>query len=231
MLTNPGTPFDEDGFAQVLADLRWLKLRVSGGANDMNGDSTEVEQDNKADAAIPALDAEFIQGVPISKVKPIDTDPLVFSSTFGLWGPGSVFGISNSTSSVVFAGHNSGGATMSGVTPTTLTPASDIDSANGYSGSTYTIPTTGNYLCGIYGTVSHATLATYGDIDIYKNGVTQNRSTRGYANFVTGFSILGTIVGSVALSLTAGDAITWVGIGVDAGTNVTADWVWLMKIA
>jgi hypothetical protein len=45
MLTNPGTPFDADGWADALTDIRKLGLRASGGSNDMNADSKGVSQE------------------------------------------------------------------------------------------------------------------------------------------------------------------------------------------
>jgi len=44
-LTNPGTPFDEDGHADILADIRKLYLMMGGKSNDMNADSKGVSQD------------------------------------------------------------------------------------------------------------------------------------------------------------------------------------------
>lgn len=44
-LTNPGTPFDEDGWADALTDIRKLSMRENGGiVNDMNAASFDVSQ-------------------------------------------------------------------------------------------------------------------------------------------------------------------------------------------
>lgn len=43
-LTNPGTPFDEDGWADMIADIRKLQLAQSGGGNDMNQNTQDVTQ-------------------------------------------------------------------------------------------------------------------------------------------------------------------------------------------
>lgn len=44
MLSSPGTPFDEDGWADVLSDLRRLFLMVEGGGNDLNNQTKNVSQ-------------------------------------------------------------------------------------------------------------------------------------------------------------------------------------------
>lgn len=50
MLSNPGTPFNKDGWADVLSDLRRLFLAQSGGSNDLNqasGDANQVAAEFK----------------------------------------------------------------------------------------------------------------------------------------------------------------------------------------
>lgn len=44
MLTNPGTPFDKDGWADMVSDIRRLWLQLNGGANDTNNATQEVSQ-------------------------------------------------------------------------------------------------------------------------------------------------------------------------------------------
>ena len=43
-LSNPGTAFDEDGWADVIADIRKLYLMVNGGGNDHNNRTEETTQ-------------------------------------------------------------------------------------------------------------------------------------------------------------------------------------------
>lgn len=47
MLTNPGTPMDKDGWADVLSDIRRLYLMIEGGANDLNANTVEANQEPK----------------------------------------------------------------------------------------------------------------------------------------------------------------------------------------
>jgi hypothetical protein len=56
VLTNPGTPFNEDGWADALTDIRKLSLRQGGGANDLNQDSQEVSQGLYQDDEVSADD-------------------------------------------------------------------------------------------------------------------------------------------------------------------------------
>ncbi len=44
MLSNPGTPFDIDGWADALSDIRKLYLMMGGGSNDLNQASKGVDQ-------------------------------------------------------------------------------------------------------------------------------------------------------------------------------------------
>lgn len=44
-LSNPGSEFNEDGWADVIADIRKLYLMMAGKSNDMNADSKGVSQD------------------------------------------------------------------------------------------------------------------------------------------------------------------------------------------
>jgi flavoprotein len=43
-LSNPGTPMDEDGWADVLSDIRKLYLQINGGGNDLNNTTQDVTQ-------------------------------------------------------------------------------------------------------------------------------------------------------------------------------------------
>lgn len=54
MRTNASTPFNEDGWSNLINDVRTLYLAVGGGANDMNFNSLAADQAN-ADAGSTAL--------------------------------------------------------------------------------------------------------------------------------------------------------------------------------
>lgn len=43
-LTNPGTPFDLDGWADMLSDMRRIHLMIEGGGNDLNNSTKGVTQ-------------------------------------------------------------------------------------------------------------------------------------------------------------------------------------------
>ncbi len=43
-LTNPSTPFDKDGWGDLITDVRKLFLMARGGSNDMNQASDDVNQ-------------------------------------------------------------------------------------------------------------------------------------------------------------------------------------------
>jgi hypothetical protein len=43
-LSNPSTPFDADGFADVVSDIRKLYLMINGGGNDLNNNTQDVTQ-------------------------------------------------------------------------------------------------------------------------------------------------------------------------------------------
>lgn len=43
-LTNPGTAFDEDGWADAIGDIRKLFQMIEGGGNDLNNQTKEVTQ-------------------------------------------------------------------------------------------------------------------------------------------------------------------------------------------
>ena len=49
MLTRPDTPMDEDGWGDVLADLRRLDMRVSGGGQDIRNDAPQWVSQKNAD--------------------------------------------------------------------------------------------------------------------------------------------------------------------------------------
>ncbi len=43
-LTNPGTQMDEDGWADVISDIRKLYLMMAGGGNDLNNSTDTISQ-------------------------------------------------------------------------------------------------------------------------------------------------------------------------------------------
>ncbi len=79
MQSNGGTPFDENGWANVIADIRRLYLLVGGGSNDLNQASTDVTQDATAGGE-NANNAFKIRNVNVSTVAPTDGQPLTYSS-------------------------------------------------------------------------------------------------------------------------------------------------------
>lgn len=167
MLTGPSTPFDEDGWAAVLSDLRRINLMVSGGSNDLNSDSTDVAQTNTTDNTAQAVDAELLQGVPISEVAPTDGQNLQFSSVTGLWTPGTaqvatVFSSIGTTTAVAINNNQ---------VDTTLPIASVlVDTESARSGNTYVIPTNGIYQLSAFASVSSFAGNYLAYLGIYANG-------------------------------------------------------------
>lgn len=43
-LVNPGTPFDLDGWADMVSEVRRIRLMLEGGGNDLNNTTAEVTQ-------------------------------------------------------------------------------------------------------------------------------------------------------------------------------------------
>ncbi len=76
--SNGGTPFNEDGWANVIADIRRLYALVGGGANDLNQASTNVSQDATTGGE-NANNAFKIRGVNVSTEAPTDGQPLTYS--------------------------------------------------------------------------------------------------------------------------------------------------------
>lgn len=97
MLTNGGTPFTEDGFAAVVADLRRLFLLVGGGSNDLNNASTDVTQDGITDGE-NANNAFKLRNVNLSTSAPVDLNLLSFSKARNQWEPTSLSGVSSTSS-------------------------------------------------------------------------------------------------------------------------------------
>ncbi len=56
MLTNPDTPFDEDGHSDILSDIRRLYLMVAGGTNDLNRSAVAADQDGLDEGEAPVAD-------------------------------------------------------------------------------------------------------------------------------------------------------------------------------
>lgn len=54
MLSGRDTPFDEDGFALVIQDVRRLALLVAGGANDLNAGAVDADQTAISEATVAA---------------------------------------------------------------------------------------------------------------------------------------------------------------------------------
>lgn len=162
-LTNPGTPFDEDGWADALGDIRKLYLRVSGGANDLNQASEDVSQtineegylrivQNLADI-LDAAAARNNLGLGSLAVQDADAVLITGGSVNGVTVSGAVLSnpiISGGTASGTFigaatiSGSTIGGGTICG---TTITVAGAT-----LSGSTLINPTVsgGTHVAGTY---------------------------------------------------------------------------------
>jgi hypothetical protein len=97
MRTNPGTPFTEEGFASVVADLRSIFLLVGGGSNDLNNASTDVTQDATS-AGENANNAFKLRNVNISTTAPTDLQLLNYVKSRSQWEPVSLSGITTTSS-------------------------------------------------------------------------------------------------------------------------------------
>lgn len=106
MLTSGGTPFDAEGFASVIADLRRLYLLVGGGSNDLNQDSASVTQANTAGEN--ANNAFKLRNVNLSTTAPTDGYLLAYSKARSQWEATSVSGTTgtNSGNTFLIAGNN-----------------------------------------------------------------------------------------------------------------------------
>ncbi len=89
MLTNPNTPFTEEGFAALVADFRRLFLLVGGGSNDLNQATKDVTQD-AVDTGENSTNATRLRNVLISTTAPIDGQSLAFSQALGGYTPTTV---------------------------------------------------------------------------------------------------------------------------------------------
>ncbi len=132
MLTNPGTPFTEEGFAAVVADLRRLFLSV-GGSNDLNNASTNVTQDAIAGGE-NANNAFKFRNVPLATAAPTDGQVIAYSKARTQYEPtsssaaafGGLAAANNLTDvgNTATAANNLGVGSASNVTHNTLTTAS-----------------------------------------------------------------------------------------------------------
>lgn len=60
VLVNQGTGFDEDGWADVISDIRRLALLLEGGSNDLNFDSQSANQDAQDEAPSAGLNSDDV---------------------------------------------------------------------------------------------------------------------------------------------------------------------------
>jgi hypothetical protein len=51
--TNPTTLFDEDGFGDVISDIRSLRLQIAGSTNDLNAGAVAADQDTAEEDLTP----------------------------------------------------------------------------------------------------------------------------------------------------------------------------------
>jgi hypothetical protein len=86
MLSGYGVPFNEEGFAALVADVRRLSLLVGGGSNDLNQQSQEVTQE-ATQAGENAANATKIRGVNVSTAPPSDQATLLYSKARNNWEP------------------------------------------------------------------------------------------------------------------------------------------------
>jgi hypothetical protein len=106
MLTNGSTPFTEDGFAAVIADLRRLYLLVGGGSNDLNNASTDVTQDATS-AGENANNAFKLRGVNLDTTAPTDQQVLTYIKATKSYAPRALTGISTvSTGAALISTNN-----------------------------------------------------------------------------------------------------------------------------
>ncbi len=105
MLTNPGTPFTEEGFASVVADLRRLFLLVGGGSNDLNNASSDVTQDGVSGGE-NANNAFKLRNVNISTTAPTNGQVLVFSTATKQYGPSGLSGVASSSTGTALISTN-----------------------------------------------------------------------------------------------------------------------------
>ncbi len=106
MLTNQGTPFTEEGFAAVVADIRRLYLLVGGGSNDLNNASSDVTQEGTA-AGENANNAFKLRNVTIATNAPTDGQLLAYSKSRQRWEPTAATGVTATASgSALIAGNN-----------------------------------------------------------------------------------------------------------------------------
>ncbi len=91
MLSNGGSPFNEDGWAAMIADIRRLFLLVGGGTNDLNQASTSVTQD-AANTGEDAGNATKFRGFPVATTPPTNGQSMVYSVDHKQWEPGGATG-------------------------------------------------------------------------------------------------------------------------------------------
>jgi acetyltransferase-like isoleucine patch superfamily enzyme len=105
VLTNPGTPFTDEGFAAVVADLRRLFLLVSGGSNDLNNASQDVTQDGVANGE-NANNAFKLRGVNIGTTAPTDSQIITYSKATNSYVPRSISGVTAATGATALLSTN-----------------------------------------------------------------------------------------------------------------------------
>lgn len=136
MLSNNGTPFTEEGFAAVIADLRRIFLLVGGGSNDLNNASTDVTQDGVA-AGENANNAFKLRNVNLSTTAPTDGQLLGYSKARNQWEAIPLTGVTSvSTGSTYLVAANN----LSDVTNTTTARNNlSLGTSNGPTFATLTI--------------------------------------------------------------------------------------------
>ncbi len=212
MLSNRNTPFDEDGWALVIADVRRLMLLVGGGANDLNAGATDGNQE-----AINELGTALDEHVAAPDPHPQYLLAADYSEP--------VAGVAALTGFKAYDAFNTTPAPNTVLKPATIS----WDTSSGYNSSTgeYTAPSSGYYSAyAKYKVVSGAgfgagviSAAFYMQV----NGSLLITADTGGQIAVT-LAALGTGIFCVTIStvlyLTAGDKLTLLG-GASADPGVT----------
>ncbi len=215
MLTSRDTPFDEDGHALIIEDLKRLNLLIANGANDLNAGAVDATQQAINDLA--------------SGLNQHEVDPQAHAELFAA--AAATAAAAAGTTTVMQVAEAT--PATSQVYPTAIAPSTTvIDTASGWNvgTGTYTIPTAGYYalsFSALLGVVTSA--AGYGDFFyIFKNNGA-NVNGGGFANdyFVKTYAATGVLGASMMVQINtvvlcaAGDAITVTG-GLNASLNLSS---------
>ncbi len=125
MLSNRNTPFDADGFALLVEDMRRLAKHVYGGSNDLNAEAESVSQENET--GDDALDEHIAAADPHPQYQLLADVVAPFTVSY-------------------LTASGSGTDNVSGLTQVTAFAAASGTLAASFSGGTFTAPADGLYL-------------------------------------------------------------------------------------